>query len=304
MQKRLFHQRHPFIFGLSIMTGLLLLFFGGMTFFISRLIQPTNFTGNIKNGIGVVTLKGVLLQAKEPIAQLTEFRNNRNIKAVLVRIDSPGGAVGASQEIYEEIKRTAKVKPVVASMESVAASGGYYAALGASKIVANPGTMTGSIGVIIQFSNLKKIFDKIGYQQEIIKSGRNKDIGSPSREMTPEERQLLQAMTDNVHQQFIRAVAQSRHLEIAQVKKIADGRVFTGEQAQALGLLDELGNLTDAAELAAKLAGIPTKRPNLVYPKEKSFDLMRYLTAIKSETVINMLWQKVPTLMFQLDITQ
>jgi protease-4 len=281
-----------------------MLFFGGMTFFIARLIQPAEFTSNARNGIGVVTLRGIILQAKEPIAQLTEFRNNSNIKAVLVRIDSPGGAVGASQEIYEEIKRTAKVKPVVASMESIGASGGYYAALGASKIVANPGTMTGSIGVIIKFANLQKIFDKIGYQSEVIKSGRNKDIGSTSRKMTDEERQLLQDMTDNVHQQFMRAVAENRHMTMTKVKEIADGRVFTGEQAQKLGLLDQLGNLTDAAELAAKLAGIPSQNPTLVYPKDKNFNLMHYLTDIKAETAISMFWQKIPAIMYQLDITQ
>ncbi len=304
MQKRSFYQRHPIIFVFLIMIGLAFLFFGGMTFFITRLIQPADFSSSTKNGIGVVTLEGVLLKAKTPIEQLTEFRNNSNIKAVLIRIDSPGGAVGASQEIYEEIKRTARVKPVVASMESIAASGGYYAALGANKIVANPGTMTGSIGVIIKFANLRKIFDKIGYQPIVIKSGRNKDIGSMAREMKPEERQLLQAMTDNVHQQFIRAVAESRHLDINTVSKIADGRVFTGEQAKEFGLLDKLGNLTDAAELAAKLAGISTKHPNLVYPRDKKFNLMHYLNDIKTESVVNMFWQKIPAVMYQLDLTQ
>ncbi len=303
MQKRLFHQRHPIIFGLFILTGLALLFFGGVTFFIGRLIQPAIYTGNVKDGIGVVTLDGVLLKAEEPIAQLTDFRNDSNIKAILVRIDSPGGAVGASQEIYTEIKRTAKVKPVVASMESIAASGGYYAALGASKIIANPGTMTGSIGVIIKFANLQKIFNKIGYKQEVIKSGSYKDMGSMSKEMTDEERQLLQAMTDNVHQQFMQAVSVSRHIDIQKVKKIADGRVFTGKQAMQLGLIDQLGNLTDAAELAASLAGISSQRPNLVYPKDKNFNILQYI-GLKGETSINMLWQNFPALMYQLDLRQ
>ncbi|NOX24968.1 MAG: signal peptide peptidase SppA [Deltaproteobacteria bacterium] len=286
------------------MVGLIVLFFGGVTFFVARLIHPGNFTDNSKNGIGVVTLRGVILQAKEPIAQLTAFRNNANIKAVIVRIDSPGGAVGASQEIYAEIKRTARAKPVVASMESVAASGGYYAALGASKIVADPGTITGSIGVIIKFANLQKLFKKIGYQPEVIKSGSHKDIGSTAREMTKEERQLLQAVTDNIHEQFIRAVAGSRHLKIAQVKKIADGRVLTGEQALKLGLLDQLGNFTDAVQLAAKLAGIPSAQPNLVYPKDNSFNLLHYLTNIKDETLANMFLDKIPAIMYKLNITQ
>lgn len=304
MEKRLFHQRHPVTFGLLIVAGLLIFFFGGITFFIGRLLHPYTYRVSDKNGIGVVTLQGVLLDAEDPIEQLTEFRRDRKIKAILVRIDSPGGAVGASQEIYEEIRRTSKVKPVVASMESVAASGGYYAALGANKIVANPGTLTGSIGVILKFVNLKKIFDKIGYQPEVIKSGRLKDIGSMSRGMTAEERRLLQTMLDDVHQQFIDAVAASRHLSVEKVKGLADGRVFTGMQAQKLGLLDKLGNLTDAAELAAKLAGIPTGKPNLIYPKDKNFNLLQYLTGAKSQTAIDLLLQKFPSVMYQLDLTQ
>ncbi len=301
MEKRLFHQRHPVVFGLFVLTGLFLFLFGGMTFFIARLIHPQAYETTRGNAIGVLRLQGIIMDADKSIKILTDFRRNPNIKAVVVRIDSPGGAVGASQEIYDEIRRTARVKPVVASMQSVAASGAYYAALGATRIVADPGTITGSIGVIIKFANLKKIFDKIGYKTEVVKSGINKDIGSMSRDMTPEERQLLQKMINNVLKQFVGAVAQSRHLTVAKVKKIADGRVFTGEQALDLGLLDKLGNFTTAVEMAAKLGGISVKNPPLIYPEDNKFDLLHYLSDMKSQVLGSMLWNRMPALMYQIN---
>ncbi len=299
MEKRLFHQRHPVVFGLFVLTGLFLFLFGGITFFIARLIHPQAYETTRANAIGVLRLQGVIMDADKSIKILTDFRRNPHIKAVVVRIDSPGGAVGASQEIYDEIRRTARVKPVVASMQSVAASGAYYAALGATRIVADPGTITGSIGVIIKFPNLKKIFDKIGYKTEVIKSGINKDIGSMSRNMTPEERQLLQKMINNVLKQFIGAVAQSRHLTVAKVKKIADGRVFSGEQALNLGLLDKLGNFTTAVQMAAKLGGIAVKNPPLIYPEDNKFNLLHYLSDMKSQVLGSVLWNRMPALMYQ-----
>ncbi|MFW8600037.1 signal peptide peptidase SppA [Desulfobacterota bacterium M19] len=289
------------MFGLFVLTGLFLFLFGGITFFIARLIHPQAYETTRANAIGVLRLQGVIMDADKSIRILTDFRRNSHIKAVVVRIDSPGGAVGASQEIYDEIRRTARVKPVVASMQSVAASGAYYAALGASRIVADPGTITGSIGVIIKFPNLKKIFDRIGYKTEVIKSGINKDIGSMSRNMTPEERQLIQKMIDNVLKQFIRAVAQSRHLTVAKVKKIADGRVFSGEQALELGLLDKLGNFTTAVEMAAKLGGITIKNPPLIYPEDNKFNLLRYFSDMKSQLLESVLWNRMPALMYQTD---
>ena len=277
-----------------------MIFWAGVAFFILRLVHPTaNDLFTHKNGIGVIDLQGVMLTSEEVLTNLAEFRQDANIKAVLIRIDSPGGAVGAAQEIYQDIKRTARVKPVVASMASVAASGGYYAALGATKILANPGTMTGSIGVIIKFANLEKILDKVGYQTEVIKSGVNKDIGSFARAMTPAERELLQEMIDTVHGQFIQAVAENRKLSIETVKPIADGRILTGSQAKELGLIDQLGNFTDAVDQAMQLAGLKSERPNLIYPETRNFSLMDLLSGEKSQNVLKLLLPNPPSLMYQ-----
>lgn len=277
-----------------------MIFWGGVALFILQLVRPSSgdlFTH--KNGIGVIDLQGIMMSPEETLADLAEFRRDDNIKAILVRIDSPGGAVGAAQEIYQDIQRTAKTKPVIASMASVAASGGYYAALGATTIFANPGTMTGSIGVIIKFANLEKILDKVGYQAEVIKSGENKDIGSFSRAMTPAERGLLQEMIDTVHSQFIQAVADRRKMGVEQVRPLADGRIFTGSQAKELGLIDQLGNFTDAIEAAMKLAGISGEQPNLIYPTPKDFSVLELLAGEKAQNAFNLLSPSIPSLMYQ-----
>lgn len=277
-----------------------MIFWAGVAFFISRWLHPaTNELFSSKNSIGVIDLQGVMLTSDQVLADLASFRNNRQIKAVVIRIDSPGGTVGAAQEVYQDIKRTAKVKPVVASMASVAASGGYYAALGATRIFANPGTMTGSIGVILKFANIEKILDTIGYRAEVIKSGANKDIGSFSREMTDEERQLLQGMIDNVHEQFIEAVATSRKLSLEAVRPLADGRIFTGGQAHELGLVDQLGNLTDAVEQAMALAGLAGEEPTLVYPEGKIFSFMDMLVGEQAKSLIRLMQGRPATVMYQ-----
>ena len=276
MTERAFRQRHPVLFGLFVLGCLTTVLWGGIALLVARLAgrpDPALFPSG-EEGIGVIDLSGVIVSADETIADLTEFRNDPNVKAIVLRIDSPGGAVGASQELYSEVRRTNAVKPVVASMGSVAASGGYYAALGARKIVANPGTLTGSIGVIIKFANLETILGKIGYKDEVIKSGALKDIGAMNRAMTDEERALVQDLIDGVHRQFIEAVSESRDLPTETVTPLADGRVMTGEQAKQLGLLDELGNLTDAVRRAAELGGIDPENPELIYPRKKEFSLM------------------------------
>lgn len=277
-----------------------MIFWAGVAFFIMRLIpQGDRDIFSSKNGIGVINLHGVMMSSEEVLADLQEFRQNKHIKAVIVRIDSPGGAVGAAQEIYQDIQRTAQVKPVIASMSSVAASGGYYAALGASSIFANPGTMTGSIGVIIQFPNLEKILDKVGYQSETIKSGLNKDIGSITRAMTQDERKLLQDMIDTVHNQFIQAIADSRKLPIDTVRPLADGRIFSGSQAKEYGLIDNLGNFTDAVDMAMELAGLGGEQPELIYPKNKKFSIFDFLASEQSQSLITLLLSKSPRLMYQ-----
>ena len=226
-----FRQKHPIILGLFILTGIFFLFLGGISLLLSSLIS--NSTGSDffiqGEGVGIVDLKGIIVSSEQVIKHLTEFRNNAEVKSIVLRIESPGGAVGAAQEIFQEIKRTSQVKPVIASMGSMGASGGYYAALGADNIFANPGTMTGSIGVIVKFPNLESLFEKIGYKSEVIKSGPLKDIGASNRPLTAEERSLMQALIDNVYEQFVRDTAEARGLPEETVRKLADGRVYTGE---------------------------------------------------------------------------
>lgn len=260
------------------MVVLTILFFGGITFFASTLLQKkTNYLLGVSNSIGVIDIKGVITDAEAVLADLESFRQEGGIKAVVVRIDSPGGAVGASQELFMAIRRLSREKPVVASMGSVAASGGFYAALGAQKIVAAPGTLTGSMGVIIKFANLEQIFDKIGYQSQVVKSGQYKDMGSPDRSLTEAELTLLQELINSVHGQFVGDIAESRALSVAEVGKLADGRIFSGEQALEYGLIDELGNFHDAVRLAAKLAKMSRELPNLVYPPRESSGLLGIL---------------------------
>ncbi|MDH3392678.1 MAG: signal peptide peptidase SppA [Desulfobulbaceae bacterium] len=301
MTKRLFRQDHPILFGFFILTGIFLMFWGGITFFLAGVIQPDR--GDLfshDQGIAILEVNGVIVSAKEPIKDLTSFRNNKEVKAIIVRIDSPGGAVGASQELFEEIRRTDKVKPVIASMGSVAASGGYYAALGCREIYANPGTITGSIGVILKFANLKELFEKIGYKNEVVKSGAFKDIGSSDRPMTDKERAFLQALIDNVHGQFIRAVAQQRKLDEEPVRELADGRIFSGEQAQALGLVDTLGNFTDAIDRAAVLAELDPQNPRLIYPKKEEFNLLKLLSEGNTAgSMLNNILNHYPVLAYQ-----
>jgi protease-4 len=230
----------------------------------------TVFEKNIplRDRIALVRIEGPILDSQGAVDEIKDYGKDSSIKAVLLRIDSPGGAVAPSQEIYSEVKKVAARKPVVVSMGSVAASGGYYIACPATRIVANPGTLTGSIGVIMEIPNIEGLLNKIGVKTEVIKSGKNKDIGSAFRAMKPEERRLLQAVMDNVHEQFIKAVAEGRKMKIADVRAIADGRIFTGEQAVREGLVNELGTLEDATKITAKLAGIKGE-PEVVSKKDK-----------------------------------
>ncbi|MCA9472270.1 MAG: signal peptide peptidase SppA [Nitrospirales bacterium] len=220
-----------------------------------------------KEQVAVVRVEGPILDSKQTITELQDFSQDPMVKAIVVRIDSPGGGVAPSQEIYNAVKRVKSDynKTVVASMGTVAASGGYYIAVASDRVLANPGTLTGSIGVIMQMANFEELLKKVGVKNFVIKSGRYKDLGSPFREMKPEDRQILQSVMDDVHQQFIEAVAEGRSLDIADVELLADGRVFTGRQAKDSLLVDELGDLTDAIQLAGKLSGIEGE-PRVVEP--------------------------------------
>ena len=301
MTKRLFRQEHPVLLGFFILGCIFVLFWAGITFFIASISKPKAPFFSRSEGVGIVELFGPIISAEETLKVLTDFRNDDAVKALVLRIDSPGGAVGASQEIFEEVKRTAAEKPVVASMGSIAASGGFYAAIGANKIVANPGTLTGSIGVILKFANLQELFAKIGYKSEVVKSGALKDIGSPDRPLTDAERQLLQNLIDSVHQQFVRAVAEQRNIPVETVLPIADGRILTGEQAKERGLIDAFGNFTDAVSLAAELGGLTDKEPQLIYPEEDRFPFSRLFSGEASSWLHNLMPRQTPFLSYQLD---
>lgn len=209
-----------------------------------------------RNAVAVVTVTGEIRESRETVRTLDRLATNSGVRAVVLRVDSPGGGVAPSQEIYDAVARVGKRKPIIASLGGVAASGGYYVASACDAIVADPGTLTGSIGVLMQVGNVTELLKKVGLQGRILKAGKYKDIGSPLREMTDEERRLLEDLLENVHGQFVAAVAKGRNLPIEEVRRLADGRVYSGEQAHALHLVDALGGLRDAVDLAARRAGI------------------------------------------------
>ena len=220
--------------------------------------------------IALVRIQGMLMDSQNIVRQLSNYRHNPNVRGIVLRIDSPGGAVAPAQEIYNEImKLKADHKTVYASMGTVAASGGYYIACAANYVLANPGTLTGSIAAVMAFSNIEELTDKIGVKPIIIKSGKYKDVGSPLRGMKPEERKLLQSVVDDVHQQFVQAVAKGRGLPVSEVNEIADGRIMTGQQALTLKLVDEMGGLEKTIELLAKKIGVEG-RPKVIEQKEKT----------------------------------
>jgi len=220
--------------------------------------------------IGLIRVEGVILDSQTTIGELKRFSENPSVKAIVIRIDSPGGGVVPSQEIHDAVKRVRSKnnKAVIASMGSVAASGGYYIAAATDRIVANPGTLTGSIGVIMETANVEGLLQKIGVEGIVIKSGKYKDVGSPLRKMSADERGLLQAVMDDVHKQFIEAVAEGRSLELRAAQVLADGRIFTGRQAKEAKLVDELGDLEDAIQLAAEVVGIEGE-PKVIEPRRR-----------------------------------
>jgi protease-4 len=221
-----------------------------------------------KRILGLVEIRGLLLSAKPYVGEIERFRKLPSVKAILVRVDSPGGAVVPSQEIYEAVRRAREQKPVIASMGSVGASGGYYVASAADRIYANPGTLTGSIGVAMHLRNLQGFLSKVGISNSIIKSGQFKDVGSPYRKMTPREEQFLQGVSDDICDQFVDAVSRGRKLSREIVVQLADGKVYTGRKARELGLVDELGGLEKAIQETGKMVGIP-EEPRVVSFKRR-----------------------------------
>lgn len=224
-----------------------------------------------RDSVAIIEVEGPIFDSEEPIKQLKRYVENDSVKALVIRLNSPGGAVAPSQEMFEELKKArGEGKTVVVSMSSVAASGAYYIACAADEIYANPGTITGSIGVIAEFPNVQGLMDKIGIQFETIKTGKFKDTGSWHRPMDPEEEQLLQEMLMDVYEQFVEAVAEGRNMPIDEVRKYADGRIFSGRQALEYGFVDALGTQSDAVKRAATLAGIKGE-PRIIKKEERAF---------------------------------
>jgi len=248
----------------------LLIFFLIVIVLITALSFILTFAHKVQLGekVALVKIEGIILDSEKVIEELKDYAKNPSIKAVVLRIESPGGAVAAAQEIYKEITKLKMKKKVVVSMGSVAASGGYYIACPADKIVANAGSITGSIGVIMEIPNFGGLLKKIGVETQVIKSGKHKDIASVFKSMTDEEKKILQSVLDDVHEQFIRAVSEGRGMKYEESKKLADGRIFTGKKAKELGLVDVLGNLEDAIRLAGQLGGIKGE-PEVVTRKER-----------------------------------
>ena len=227
--------------------------------------------------VAIIDLHGTITNSADIIRQLKKYAKDSSVPAIVMHIDSPGGGVAPSQEIYEEMKKAKESgKKIVASMGSVGASGGYYVACVADTIVANPGTLTGSIGVIFQFPVAEELFKKIGLRFEVVKSGEFKDVGSYNRRMTEAERKLLQSVIDDTYDQFVEVLVENRNLSEEEALKIADGSIFTGRQAKKLGLVDELGDLEDAIKIAGEMAGIegPPKTIKERVRKVTFFDLL------------------------------
>lgn len=250
-----------------VVLGMIALFAVGVTIIVLSIAGPAErgtFSSGFGDKIGLVEIKGVISSSESAVRQIKSYREDSSIRALLLRIESPGGGVAASQEIYEEVRKTRESgKPVVVSMGAIAASGGYYIALGASRIVANRGTLTGSIGVISEFLQVSEALGKLGVSVNTIKAGALKDAGSPTKEMTAKDRAYFQALMDEVHEQFIGVVASEREMSPGEIRPLADGSVMTGEAAVAAGLIDTIGTYEDAILIAADLAGVEGE-PSLV----------------------------------------
>ena len=272
-------KKNPVLIVLLSAVALGVLFFGIV--FLASLLSGNKRTSSTLQVVGadkiaLVRLEGLLVTSEHAVEELNAYAEDSSIKAIVLRIDSPGGGVVVSQEIYNAVKNARKAgKKVVASMGTVAASGGYYVAAAADKIVANPGTLTGSIGVKMEFANIEKLLEKIGVRGVVVKAGEYKDVGSPFRDMSEPEKKILQDVIDDVHSQFIKAVAEGRNMQEADVRAIADGRIFTGRQALDLKLVDQLGDLTDSIKVAGDLVGIKGK-PRVI-EKRKTIPFFDYL---------------------------
>lgn len=267
-------KKRPFLMA-SLCIGAIFLFFLLVVVSVG-MIGGRSVVMPVGEKIGVLEVYGPIVDVRNIREQIKDFRDSPAIKAVVLRIDSPGGGVAPSQELYASLRQLADEKPLVVSMGSVAASGGYYLAVAGQHLFANPGSITGSIGVIMSFPDYRELMDKVGVRAEVVKSGRFKDIGSSFREFSAEDRELLQKMINDVHAQFVEAISEGRNMPVDRLRPYIDGRIFTGRQALEIGLIDELGSFDDAIKYAAKKAGLG-EDPDLVYPEPEPVDFIERL---------------------------
>jgi len=276
-------RRHPVILGITLLA--FIGFVAIIAIYGLGLFGGDGRSFSLREKVGIIPIEGIIGDAEELIEQINEFADDRGIRAVVLRIDSPGGGVVPSQEIYQAVRELKKKKKVVASMGSVAASGGYLIAVAADRIVANPGSITGSISTVMHYANVEGLLKKVGVRSSVVKSGKFKDIGSPTREMTAEERSLIQAIVDDIYDQFVRTIALNRKLPLQRIFELADGRIFSGRQAMDLGLVDELGGLQDAVLLAGKLSGMEGSH-EIVHGMKKKTTLFKYLLGSMTSAVV------------------
>ncbi len=286
----MFSRRHPYLFSLLVFSALVTVCVAGILVLVVTTMKRVGLSDLVvepgDGKVGVVEIQGVITESKDILNLIKRFRENDDIKSIVIRIDSPGGVIGPSQEIYREIRKTIQEKKIIASMGSIAASGGYYIAAATNGIVANPGTITGSIGVIMAYTNFRAVLDKIGMIPVVIKSGPFKDMGSPTKDMSKEEKEVLQAFVDQAHRQFVTAIAEGRNMDIEHVKSLADGRIYTGEEAVKQGLVDRLGNFEDAIEWAGQLGGIQGS-VSTVYKRKEKFSFLKYVMESAFHGLVN-----------------
>ncbi len=263
-------KKSDWIIGGLLGSGVLVIGIAILLLIAGPVLVRNNFSSDSSGRIGLMEIRGVINRSQETVKQIIKYRENPSVRGIVLRIESPGGAVAPTQEIFNELRKTREAgKVIVASLGSVAASGGYYIACSADSIVANPGTITGSIGVIMDVPQVKELMEKVGVDWQVIKSGPHKDIGSFSRKMTTNEIKLLQSVVDDVYEQFVEAVTLFRPLSGQEVSQLADGRIYTGKQALSLGLVDYLGTHQDAIALAGKMAGL-SEKPSVIEQRPKT----------------------------------
>lgn len=277
-----FSRNHPFLFGSMLLLAAMVLL-GGTVAAVRLWLGPAGAVLPGSDKLGVVRIEGMITGSEAVVSWIGELRDDKSVKGVLLRVNCPGGAVAPSQEIFAAVKDLARVKPVVVSMGTVAASGGYYVSAPARLIVANPSTLTGSIGVIMQLANVEELFDKLGIKRESLTSGGLKDAGSPFRAMTAEDRAYLMGLVQDIHEQFVADVAVARAMKPEDLRPLADGRALTGNQALAAGLVDMLGGMDVAARELKTLCGLaPEKKlPTVSGPKKEKPLLQQIMGALR-----------------------